>query len=153
MAEIRRELNFDKFAEITDEQIDTYRHDHRSAKVVGEYETALNRYRERLDDLKVVDPACGSGAFLVGAIDRLALAVATERIGGSKPTEDALQRARRDVLRGCIYGVDKDRFAAELCKVALWIHCAVPDLPLSFLDHRIQHGDSLVGWPLLEIPP
>ncbi|RME54163.1 MAG: hypothetical protein D6795_04545, partial [Deltaproteobacteria bacterium] len=85
-------------------------------------------------------------------MDRLALALATERSGGQKPTEEALRRARRDVLRHSIYGVDKDAFAVELCKVALWIHCAVPDLPLSFLDHRIQHGDSLVGWPLLDIP-
>ncbi|GIW72670.1 MAG: hypothetical protein KatS3mg102_2212 [Planctomycetota bacterium] len=109
--------------------------------------------RERaLLDLRVCDPACGSGAFLVGAVDRLALALATERCGGQKPTEEALRRARRDVLRHSIYGVDKDAFAVELCKVALWIHCAVPDLPLSFLDHRIQHGDSLVGWPLLDIP-
>ncbi len=109
--------------------------------------------RERaLLDLRVCDPACGSGHFLIGAVDRIALALATERLAGQKPTEEALRRARRDVLRHCIYGVDKDPFAVELCKVALWIHCAVPDLPLSFLDHRIQHGDSLVGWPLMDIP-
>lgn len=103
-------------------------------------------------DIRVCDPACGSGAILVGAIDRLALALATVRADGDKPTEAALQEARRDVLAHCIYGVDKDAFAVELCKVALWIHCTVPKLPLSFLDHRIQHGDSLVGWPLLNVP-
>ncbi len=103
-------------------------------------------------DIRVCDAACGSGAILVGAIDRLALALATVRADGDKPTEAALQEARRDVLAHCIYGVDKDAFAVELCKVALWIHCTVPKLPLSFLDHRIQHGDSLVGWPLLNVP-
>ncbi|MBK9138905.1 MAG: hypothetical protein IPM17_09105 [Verrucomicrobia bacterium] len=103
-------------------------------------------------DIRVCDPACGSGAILVGAIDRLALALATVRADGDKPTEAALQEARRDVLAHCIYGVDKDAFAVELCKVALWIHCTVPNLPLSFLDHRIQNGDSLVGWPLLNVP-
>jgi hypothetical protein len=102
--------------------------------------------------IRVLDPACGSGAFLVGAIDRLAAALAAEREGVAKPTERGLQDARRDVLQHCIYGVDKDLFAVELCKVALWIHCAVKELPLTFLDHRIQHGDSLVGWPLLDIP-
>jgi hypothetical protein len=107
---------------------------------------------EALLDIRVCDPACGSGAILVGAIDRLALALATVRTGGDKPTEARLQEARRDVLAHCIYGVDKDAFAAELCKVALWIHCTVPNLPLSFLDHRIQHGDALVGWPLLNVP-
>jgi hypothetical protein len=103
--------------------------------------------------LRICDPACGSGAFLVGAIDRVAMALAIERSHGGKPTEETLSLARRDILRTCIYGVDKDAFGVELCKVALWIHCAVPDLPLSFLDHRIQHGDSLVGWPLIGIPP
>ena len=103
-------------------------------------------------DIRVCDPASGSGAILVGAIDRLALALATVRADGDKPTEAALQEARRDVLAHCIYGVDKDAFAVELCKVALWIHCTVPNLPLSFLDHRIQHGDILVGWPLLNVP-
>ncbi|HXF73687.1 MAG TPA: DNA methyltransferase, partial [Actinomycetota bacterium] len=106
--------------------------------------------------LKVVDPACGSGAFLVAAVDRLAAALARERAGGEQPTEEAMQRCRREVLGRCIYGVDKDPFAVELCKVSLWIHCAVKDLPLSFLDHRIQLGDSLVGWgpgsPPKEIP-
>jgi hypothetical protein len=109
--------------------------------------------RERaLLDLRICDPACGSGAFLVGAIDRVAVALANVRSGGEKPTQATVQAARREVLSHCIYGVDKDPFAAELCKVALWIHCAVPNLPLSFLDHRIQNGDSLVGWPLLNVP-
>ena len=103
-------------------------------------------------NIRACDSAAGSGAILVGAIDRLALALATVRADGQKPAESALQEARREVLAHCIYGVDKDDFAVELCKVALWIHCAVPSLPLSFLDHRIQHGDSLVGWPLLNVP-
>ena len=103
-------------------------------------------------DLRVIDPACGSGAFLVAVIDRLALALCDVRCDGQQPTEQQLARARRDVLQNCIYGVDIDPFAVELCKVALWIHCAARDLPLTFLDHRIQHGDSLVGWPLHDIP-
>lgn len=105
--------------------------------------------RERaLLDIKVMDPACGSAAFLIGAIDRLAVALAEARRGGA-PDDHDVRRARRDVLAHCIYAVDKDETAVELAKVALWIHCAVEDRPLTFLDHRIQHGDSLVGWPLL----
>lgn len=103
-------------------------------------------------DIRVIDPACGSGAFLVAVIDRLALALCDVRNNGQQPTEAQLARGRRDVLQNCIYGIDLDPFAAELCKVALWIHCAVRDLPLTFLDHRIQHGNSLVGWPLRNIP-
>ena len=56
------------------------------------------------------------------------------------------------MLQRCIYGAEKDPFAAELAKVALWIHCVVPDQPLTFLDHHIVCGDSLVGWPLLNVP-
>ncbi len=105
--------------------------------------------RERaLLSISVIDPACGSAAFLVGAIDRLAERLAAERRGGA-PDDRDLGHARRDVLSHCIYAVDKDETAVELAKVALWIHCAVADRPLNFLDHRIQHGDSLVGWPLL----
>lgn len=103
-------------------------------------------------DIRVIDPACGSGAFLVSAIDRLALALCDKRHDGQQPTEPQLARARRDVLQHCIYGVDLDPFAVELCKVALWIHGAARDLPLTFLDHRIQLGNSLIGWPLQDIP-
>ena len=111
---------------------------------VSDRETALL-------DIKVCDPACGSAAFLVGAVDRLALALAEVRRGGA-PDEHDLRLARRDVLQHCIYGVDKDELAVELAKVALWIHCAADSLPLTFLDHRIQHGDSLVGWGFQKLP-
>lgn len=102
--------------------------------------------------LKVIDPACGSAAILVGALDRIAYAVAKARSGGHEPLDTDITHARREVLQHCIYGVDKDPFAAELAKVALWIHCIVPDQPLSFLDNHIVCGDALIGWPLLNIP-
>lgn len=103
-------------------------------------------------DLKVIDPACGSAAILVGALDRLAYAVAKARSNPHEPLTHDLAHARREVLQSCIYGAEKDPFAAELAKVALWIHCVVPDQPLTFLDHHIVCGDSLVGWPLLNVP-
>lgn len=102
--------------------------------------------------LKVIDPACGSAAILVGALDRIAYAVAKARAGKHEPLDTGITHARREVLQHCIYGVDKDPFAAELAKVALWIHCIVPDQPLSFLDNHIVCGDALIGWPLLDIP-
>lgn len=103
-------------------------------------------------DIRAIDPACGSGGFLIAVIDRIAERLADVRLDGAQPTERQLAEAKRDVLRHCIYGVDIDPFAVELCKVALWIHCAVSDLPLNFLDHRIQCGNSLIGWPLQGIP-
>lgn len=103
-------------------------------------------------DMKVIDPACGSAAILIGALDRLAYAVAKARSNPHEPLPDDLAHARRQVLQSSIYGAEKDPFAAELAKVALWIHCVVPDQPLTFLDHHIVCGDSLVGWPLLNVP-
>lgn len=112
----------------------------------------LHEQENVLLDIRAVDPACGSGAFLVSVIDRIAARLADVRLAGAQPTEQQLAEARRDVLQNCIYGVDVDSFAVELCKVALWIHCSVADLPLTFLDHRIQCGNSLIGWPLKDIP-
>jgi hypothetical protein len=107
---------------------------------------------QALLDLRVIDPACGSGAFLVGAVDRIAGALAAARAEPAEPTEAQMAVARRDVLVRCIYGVDKDDLAVELCKVVLWIHCAVPDAPLSFLEANVVWGDSLIGWPLTSRP-
>lgn len=102
--------------------------------------------------LRVIDPACGSAAILIGALDRIAYAVAKVRSAPQEPRDTDLAHVRREVLQRCIYGVEKDPFAAELARVALWIHCVVPDEPLTFLDHHIACGDSLVGWPLLDVP-
>src|SRR5262249_43958864 len=105
---------------------------------------------QALLELRVMDPACGSAAILIGALDRIAYAVAKARSSPQEPRKADLEPPRREVLQRCIYGVDKDPFAVELAKVALWIHCVVPDEPLTFLDHHIVCGDSLVGWPLLD---
>jgi hypothetical protein len=96
-------------------------------------------------NIKVIDPACGSGHFLLAAARRLAVALAQVRAGDDQPSEDDRQRALRDVVAHCIYAVDRNPMAVELCKVALWIEAIDPGKPLSFLDAHIQCGDSLVG--------
>jgi hypothetical protein len=95
--------------------------------------------------LRVLDPACGSGHFLLAAARRLGRELARVRTGEDEPSPEALREAVRDVIAHCIYGVDKNPLAVELCKVALWIETQVPGKPLTFLDHRIRCGDSLVG--------
>ena len=137
---------------------------------------------EAVLDLKVLDPAMGSGHFLVTAVDFLSdyiselieyvpavpawldgdyaspLVQRIERI-----RHDLLQRAaasnwvideaqltdqaiiRRMVLKRCIYGVDKNRLTVELAKVSLWLHSFTVGAPLSFLDHHLRVGDSLIG--------
>jgi hypothetical protein len=95
--------------------------------------------------LRVCDPAAGSGHFLLAAARRIAHELATLRSDESEPTPAVYHNALRDVVRNCIYAVDKNQLAVDLCKVALWMegHCA--GYPLGFLDHHIKHGDSLVG--------
>lgn len=95
--------------------------------------------------LKVCDPACGSGHFLIAAAHRIARKLAEVRSGGDEPSPNETRRALRDVIRHCIYGVDINPMAVELCKVNLWLESLEPGKPLSFLDAHIKCGNSLVG--------
>lgn len=94
--------------------------------------------------LSIIDPACGSGHFLLAAARRAASRIATHRTGGA-PSLEAQQAALRDVVSRCIFGVDRNPMAVELCKVALWIEAIEPGKPLTFLDSHIRCGDSLIG--------
>lgn len=96
-------------------------------------------------DLKVVDPACGSGHFLIAAAHRIGKHLAIVRTGEIEPPPEERRKALRDVVSHCIYGVDVNPLAVELCKVALWIETLDPGRPLGFLDHRIKCGNSLIG--------
>lgn len=101
--------------------------------------------------LKVCDPAVGSGHFLVGAAHRLARHLARVRAlarGESEPSPLLYQHALRDVIGRCLYGVDVNPMAAELCRVSLWLEALEPGKPLSFLDHHIRVGNSLLGTTL-----
>jgi hypothetical protein len=95
--------------------------------------------------IRVLDPACGSGHFLLAAARRLALELARILAGDDEPSEELRRQCLRRVVAHCLYGVDKNPMAVELCKVALWIEAIEPGKPLSFLDAHIQCGDALVG--------
>ncbi|MBN3877047.1 N-6 DNA methylase [Nostoc sp. JL23] len=95
--------------------------------------------------LKICDPACGSGHFLLAAARRVGKELAKVRTDEAEPGSEPLKLAMRDVIQNCIYGVDINPLAVDLCKVALWIEGFPGKLPLSFLDHRIKCGNSLVG--------
>ena len=96
---------------------------------------------EAILKLSVIDPACGSGHFLLGAARRMASRVALLR-DSEAPDYPA---AMRDVASHCIHGVDRNPMAVELAKVALWIETVEPGKPLTFLDSNIRCGDSLIG--------
>jgi hypothetical protein len=125
-----------------------------------------------LFDFRVCDPAMGSGHFLVAALDAItedlsahlaahpSSAVTAElarargrlnEVGRQYGAPDLgeqvadLDLLRRMVLKRCIYGVDLNPMAVELARLGLWLHSLVPGLPLSYLGHNLQHGNSLVG--------
>jgi hypothetical protein len=116
--------------------------------------------RDATLSIKVVDPAMGSGHFLVGAVEFLAakLMEALEAdvsegfLTEQQAEEYTLDNARREVLAHCIYGVDLNGLAVELAKVSLWLMTISKDKPLSFLDHRLKRGNSLIGSRLVDLP-
>lgn len=95
--------------------------------------------------LRVLDPACGSGHFLLGAARHLAAQMARLDSDDDLPDEAVRRHALREVVRRCIYGVDRNPLSVELCRTALWIEAVEPGMPLSFLDAHIRCGDALVG--------
>ncbi|MBP7620384.1 MAG: N-6 DNA methylase [Gemmatimonadales bacterium] len=95
--------------------------------------------------LRVCDPACGSGHFLIAAAHRMARRLAAIRSGDGEPSRETYLAALRDVVGQCLYGVDLNPMAVELCKVSFWLEAVEPGKPLSFLDHHLQCGNSLLG--------
>ena len=112
---------------------------------------------EAVLSLKVLDPACGSGAFLVEACRQLGarLEQAWNMYGAEKPKlppdEDEALHARRLVAQNCLYGVDKNPMAVDLTRLSLWLATLARDHEFSFLDHALKAGDSLVGLTRAEI--
>jgi hypothetical protein len=102
------------------------------------------RTAEALLNLSIVDPACGSGHFLLSAARRRAAHVARVEAAGT-PSAQQYRHALRQVVGRCIFGVDLNPMAVELCKVSLWMEAVEPGRPLSFLDSHIQHGNALLG--------
>jgi N-6 DNA Methylase len=104
-----------------------------------------NDPRSALLALKVIDPASGSGHFLLAAARRIAADVARLDAESDVPEAQAFRHALREVVSRCIYGVDLNPLAVELCQTALWLETLEPGKPLGFLDHHVRHGNSLIG--------
>lgn len=101
--------------------------------------------RANLLALTVCDPACGSGHFLLAAARRIGREVARLDAGDTEPDPEEIRAGGREAIGHCIYGVDHNALAVDLCKLALWLEGHMRGKPLGFLDHRIKHGNSLVG--------
>jgi len=154
LGDLRAELGFADLPPLTDEAVAAYRafrssRGRRTAPVAGEWLAFLKTYRLRVDGLRVVDPACGSGAFLIQALDRLIaeyrwIVAQEECITGVRElwNQDALIRS---ILSLNLYGVDINPESVEITQLALWLHTAAPNTPLCTLDRNIRCGNSLVG--------
>ena len=111
---------------------------------------------EQILSLRILDPAVGSGAFLVEACRQLAaeLVVAWGRAGATPalpPDQDALEHARRLVAMRCLCGVDRNPFAVEMARLSLWLATLARDHEFTFLDHALRYGDALIGLPRTRI--
>uniref|UniRef100_E6VP54 site-specific DNA-methyltransferase (adenine-specific) n=1 Tax=Rhodopseudomonas palustris (strain DX-1) TaxID=652103 RepID=E6VP54_RHOPX len=112
--------------------------------VLDKTEAEADDPEQALLELSVIDPACGSGHFLLAAARRIATRLARIRAEGTPSLAD-FRHALRDVARSCLHGVDRNPMAVELTKVALWIETVDPGLPLGFFDAQIRCGDALLG--------
>ncbi|MEQ8808229.1 MAG: N-6 DNA methylase, partial [Imperialibacter sp.] len=105
---------------------------------------------QALLSIKVCDVACGSGHILLSAARRIATELACFREKAEQPSPPFFRVALREVIKSCIYGVDLNPLAVELCKVALWLEAHNPGEPLNFLDHHIKCGNAIVGLAHIE---
>ena len=96
-------------------------------------------------DMKVCDAACGSGHFVLAMARTIAWHLCVVRTGEDNPASRDYRQALREVIQKCVYAVDYNPDAVELCKVVLWIEGFCAGKPLSFLDHHIRCGNSVVG--------
>lgn len=151
--DIKSRLGFDELAILDQQAIDEYREyltdKRRAAHTAKRWLAFLEDYRAELDQIKIVDPACGSGAFLIQALNRLVneyrwLLSEKARIEGvlNLFDQDVLIRS---ILAHNLYGVDVNPESVEITKLALWLHTAAPGKPLCSLDSNIRCGNSLVG--------
>jgi len=121
-------------------------------KCLGEHPT-----EEQLLSLKICDPAMGSGAFLVEVVRQLASKLVEVWTRDGRLAElsdqhvDPHLHGRRLVAQRCVYGVDKNAAAVELAKLSLWLVTLSAELPFTFVDHALRHGDSLVGLSLEQV--
>ena len=108
------------------------------------------RFWQSVQELKVLDPAMGSGHFLTKATGYL-----TERVMEVVREQEIQsydeQALRREIAKECIYGVDVNGMAVELAKLSMWLETLATDQPLAFLDHRLKTGNSLVGSDITEV--
>lgn len=151
------ELGYEKLPELTDESIETQRG--LSAKA-EKHLTFWREYRSKVLSIKVIDPACGSGAFLIAAYDYLKkeLDEINDRIADLKGRTQELfdgdemydASLENEYLIKCLYGVDLNPESVEISKLSLWLRTLTKDKPLTNLDDNIKSGNSITEFDFNE---
>ena len=144
------ELGYEKLPELTDESIETQRGLSTKAE---KHLTFWREYRSKVLNIKVIDPACGSGAFLIAAYDYLKkeLDEINDRIADLKGRTQELfdgdemydASLENEYLIKCLYGVDLNPESVEISKLSLWLRTLTKDKPLTNLDDNIKSGNSI----------
>ena len=133
-----------------EENLKTVLADERS-RLEEELEDLRGDFDDRVLTLRILDPAMGSGHFLIRACQYLAEEIATNPYTSDPGADDldgdesTITYWKRRVAENCIHGVDVNPMAVELAKLALWLETVAADAPLTFLDHHLQCGDSLMS--------
>ena len=148
LRDLKREVGLPETLPFSEDDVAAFQKG-RMRSAVQEYLETLERYAKALETVTVVDPACGSGAFLIQAFNHLLsertwISRERTRISGIGSLFD-LDTEMRSVLTNNIFGVDINPESVEITKLALWLRTALPDRPLSVLDDNIRCGNSLVG--------
>lgn len=117
---------------------------------IAKYQTKEEQVKALLS-MKVCDAASGSGHFVLAMARTIAWYVCSIRTGEDNPASLDYREALREVIQRCVYAVDYNPDAVELCKVVLWIEGYCAGMPLSFLDHHIRCGNSVVGITDLDV--
>lgn len=110
-----------------------------------EHKGNIDAQIKSLLSMRVCDPACGSGHFVLAMARTLAWHICSLRTGEDNPASSDYRHALHEVIANCVYAVDLNPDAVELCKVVLWIEGYCAGKPLSFLDHHIRCGNSVLG--------
>lgn len=113
----------------------------------------IGPFFRRVTDLRILDPAMGSGHFLTKVTGYLSEQMMAEVREAEEEFGVAFdeQHIRREIAKECIYGVDLNGMAVELAKLSMWLETLAADRPLAFLDHHFKQGNSLVGSDIEDI--
>lgn len=145
----RHELVEDELPELTesDMKFDIYKKNY--TKNYRKHVEFWEKYREAVRNIKIVDPACGSGAFLITAFEYLLSynKYLDEKIFDLTGTQDLFENRTKEILQKNIYGVDLNRESIEITKLSLWLKTADKDKTLAALENNIKCGNSLIDDP------